>query len=91
MYHRNYLSAYVLAFKPEVEIIIAANEDEVNSSELSNKITDDILENLQLKDTAYSVSSVRDLINEEFQSNRIGKTIRIITTYFRSFCRKLEN
>lgn len=91
MCHRNYLSAYVLAFKLEVEIIIAENEDEVDSSELSNKITDDILENLQLKDTAYSVSSVRDLINKEFQSNRIGKTIRIITTYFRSFCRKLEN
>ena len=63
----------------------------MNGSKLLNKMFDDIQETLQLKGTAYSVSSARDFINKEFQCNHIGKTRRIIINYFQCFCRKLEN
>ena len=41
-------------------------------------IIEEVLEDLQLKDTAYSLSIVRDIINKKFESTDIGKLLLFI-------------
>ena len=65
LYHRNCLSSYILKFKRELETLIAVMEDGDTLNESSVVIIDDALGNLKLENTAYTLFSVRDHINQK--------------------------
>ena len=65
LYHRNCLSSYILKFKRELETLIAVMEDDDTLNESSVVIIDDALGNLKLENTAYTLFSVRDHINQK--------------------------
>ena len=81
LYHRSCLNSYILKFKRELETLIAAMEDDDTVSESSMVIIDDALGNLKLKNTAYSLSSVRDHINQKLKSKEIGMLLLHILTF----------
>ena len=72
LYHRNCLNSYILKFKRELETLIAVMEDDDTVNESSMVIIDDALGNLKLENTAYSLSSVRNHINQKLESREIG-------------------
>ena len=81
LYHRNCLNSYILKFKRELETLIAVMEDDDTVNESSMVIIDDILGNLKLENTAYSLSSVRDHINQKLESREIGMFLLHILTF----------
>ena len=81
LYHRNCLNSYILKFKRELETLIAVMEDDDTVNESSMVIIDDALGNLKLENTAYSLSSVRDHINQKLESSEIGMLLLHILTF----------
>lgn len=81
LYHRNCLNSYILKFKRELETLIAVMEDDDTVNESSMVIIDDALGNLKLENTAYSLSSVRDHINQKLESREIGMLLLHILTF----------
>ena len=72
LYHRNCLNSYILKFKHELETLM---------NESSMVIIDDALGNLKLENTAYSLSSVRDHINQKLKSRKIAMLLLHILTF----------
>ena len=81
LYHRNCLNSYILKFKRELETLIAVMEDDDTVNESSMVIIDDALGNLKLENAAYSLSSVRDHINQKLESREIGMLLLHILTF----------
>ena len=81
LYHRKCLNSYILKFKRELEALIAAMEDDDTVNESSMVIIDDALGYLKLENAAYSLSSVRDHINQKLESREIGMLLLHILTF----------
>ena len=72
MYHRNCLSSYVIKFKRDLEIIFEEHEDQVND-DFTEKIIDEVFQQLNIQENAYHLSNIRDQINKRLSSSCCGK------------------
>ena len=75
LYHRNCLNYYILKFKRELKALVAVIEDGENGNGVTKTavdVIDGILDNLELANTGYSLSDVRDHINKELEIKNIG-------------------
>ena len=75
LYHRKCLNYYILKFKRELKALVAVIEDGENGNGVTKTavdVIDGILDNLELTNTGYSLSDVRDHINKELEIKNIG-------------------
>lgn len=69
-YHRNCFSAYILKFKRDVEKLL---DGEFSADCSTERQVDAIIDQLDMTNNAYSISSVCDDINESLRSDKEGK------------------
>ena len=76
LYHRNCLSNYILKFRRDLQLIMDNEEDTMDEDGVT--LVDEIIEQLNLKNEAYHLSDVRDMVNKRFLDNGFGKTSLIL-------------
>ena len=73
MYHKNFLSGYVLKFQREVELIMRDSGD--TEDECTETVIKDVLVSMDLTTSVYHLSDFREEVTRQLFSRNIGESI----------------